>query len=275
MLESKRRAIIFISISLILALVAGYLFLQKVQDLNENLGDTTKIYVAKENIPSREIIKPDQVSVIEIPKKFLTKSHVTNPNDITNKVSIVPLSEGDMITKNLLRNFSNFTDENNRLITLYRNERVAFDQKLEDQDRVDIIVSHQFDGKPKTEIFMSDIPVAHASTSDGEFRGVSLEISKEEAPKLIHMQNYADSIRVLKANVGKREQSSSKEKSEDTKVEKPKEEAPEKKQPVEQQPVEQQADKPANAKTEGSPAEKQQETPAEKTDQQKVQGQGK
>lgn len=203
MLESKRRAIIFISISLILALIAGFMFLQKVNELNANLGGTTEVYIAKGEINSRTIITPEMVDTVDLPNKFVTETHVTDPRDITNKVSIVPLFEGDMITTNLLKPFSEVGDPDHRLIALFANERVSFDQELEDLDRVDIVVSQQFEGKPKTDIFMTDVHVFRVDKTKNEFRGVALEVSKEEAPKLIHMQNYADSIRVLKANVGK------------------------------------------------------------------------
>lgn len=202
MLESKRRAIIFISISLILAFIAGFMFLQKVNELNRNLGGTTAVYVAKSDIQSRTIITPEMVDTVELPNKFVTKAHVTDPKDITNRVSIVPLGEGDMITTNLLKPYSEIGDPNNRLIALFANERVSFDQELEGLDRVDIVVSQQFDGEPKTEIFMTDVHVFGVSGTKNEFKGVALEVSKEDAPRLIHMQNYADSIRVLKANVG-------------------------------------------------------------------------
>lgn len=47
MLESKRRAIIFFILSLLLALTAGLLVLKKVQAINDNLGTMVKVYVAK------------------------------------------------------------------------------------------------------------------------------------------------------------------------------------------------------------------------------------
>lgn len=203
MLESKRRAIIFISISLILALIAGFMFLQKFNELNANLGGTTKVYIAKSDINSRTLIKPDMVETVDLPNKFVTETHVKDPREITNKVSVVPLSEGDMLTTNLLKPFSEVGDPNHRLVALFANERVSFDQELEDLDQVDIIVSQQFEGKPQTEVFMTDVHVFRVDKTKNEFRGVALEVPKEDAPKLIHMQNYADSIRVLKANVGK------------------------------------------------------------------------
>jgi Flp pilus assembly protein CpaB len=258
MLESKRRAIIFITISLVLALVAGFMFLQKVKDLNAELGGMTKVYVAKENIASRAIIAPQQVETIDLPNKFVTSSHIVDPKDITNKVSVVPLSEGDMVTRNILKPVSDIANQNNRLVSLFGNEKISFDQELASLDRVDIVVSHQFEGKPITEIFMSDVSVAMVKTNKSKIQGVALEMSKEAAPKLIHMQNYADSIRVLKANVGKEQPVEKEEAAEEaTKAEAEKQKAAEeaaKKKPAEQKPAEQ---KPAEKKpAEQKPAEK-------------------
>lgn len=222
MLESKRKAIIFIVLSILLAVTAGFLVLKKVQALNTNLGTSVKIFVADKEIPSRSLITPDNVKTEEIPKKFLKDYHVTNVDDLVNKVSVVPLSAGDMITKNILKQASSVVDENNRLITLMQNERVYFDEPLEALDRVDIIVSHRFNDKEETKVFMEDVKVARvAKSKDKAFKGVMLEVSFEKAPELIHMQNYADSLRIIKANVGKQEkpQEGEAEKAEETKAE--------------------------------------------------------
>lgn len=205
MLESKRKAIIFIVLSVLLAVTAGFLVLKKVQALNTNLGTSVKIFVASKEISSRSLITPENVMTDEIPKKFLRDYHVTNVDDLVNKVSVVPLSEGDVITKNILKQASSVVDENNRMITLMQNERVFFDEPLEALDRVDIIVSHRFNGKEETTVFMKDVKVARTAKKDNKFKGVQLEVSIDKAPELIHMQNYADSLRVIKANVGKQE----------------------------------------------------------------------
>lgn len=77
MLESKKRAGIFLILSFLLASVAGNLVLQKVRDLNAELGGMTKIYVAKGDIPARTLIKESQITTMEIPNKFVNKAHVT------------------------------------------------------------------------------------------------------------------------------------------------------------------------------------------------------
>ena len=229
MLEAKRRAAVFFILAFILAAATGYMVLQKVKDLNSELGAMTKVYVAKADIPSRTVIQEKQVTVMELPNKFITESHITSFVDLKNQVSVVPLTQGDMITQNMIKPASNLQNENNRLVTLHRTDKVQFDQVIEALDRVDIIVSTNNNGKRSTRVFMKDVVVRFSQGSGDKFAGVAVEVTAEEAPELIHMQNYADHIRILKANVGQNslpieepEEQSKKEKAPETKaVEKP------------------------------------------------------
>ncbi|WP_316572846.1 SAF domain-containing protein [Neobacillus sp. YIM B06451] len=205
MLESKRRAIIFFVLALLLALIAGFLVLKKVQALNSDLGTMAEVFVAREDISSRTLITPNNIKKEEIPQKYLRSYHVVDVKELQNKVSVVPLSKGDIITKNVLKQSSAVVEENNRLITLMSSDRVFFDEPLEALDRVDIVVSHTFDSEEKTEIFMKDVKVARVAKRKNEFQGVQVEVPLEKAPELIHMQNYSDSVRIIKANVGKEE----------------------------------------------------------------------
>lgn len=250
MLESKRKAIIFITLSVLLAILAGVMFLQKVKALNNQLGDTTPVYVAKTEIPSREVIKPSQVKTIEIPNKYITDKHIVDKKELANRVSIIPLSPDDVITTSMLKEASTVRDQNNRLVTVMSSEKVSFDQQLELSDRVDIIISHKFEDKPKTELFMSDVLVSSVGTKNGNFKGVALEVSAEDAPKLIHMQNYADSVRILKANVGRTDSESEQKRSEESKTETPAPapKAPEKTPPAEPKPAAKPAPAPAPKK---------------------------
>ncbi|QRG68211.1 flagella basal body P-ring formation protein FlgA [Brevibacillus choshinensis] len=205
MLESKRRAIIFLALSLILAATAGFLFLKKIKDLNSQLGEMVDIYVASTDIASRSLISPDQIKTMQIPKKYADHSYVTDKLSLKNQVTVVPLSEGDIITKNIIKPAATVRDQNNRLVTVYASGNIVFDQQLEALDRVDIIVSHEVNGKPATEVFMKDVPVAMVAKTDDHFKGVALEMPFEQVPAFIHQQHYAEVMRILKANVGKGE----------------------------------------------------------------------
>ncbi|HEX5563325.1 MAG TPA: flp pilus assembly protein CpaB, partial [Sporosarcina sp.] len=146
MLEAKRRAAIFLLLAFILAAVTGYLVLEKVKELNAELGGMTSIYIAKGSIPSRSPIEASQVTKMDIPNKFVTDSHILSVDEFEHQVSIVPLNPGDIITKNMIKPVSNLQDANNRLVTMYRTDKIQFDQVLTALDRVDIIVSTNDNG---------------------------------------------------------------------------------------------------------------------------------
>lgn len=205
MLESKRRAIIFLALSFLLAALAGFLFLKKIKDMNAQLGEMVEIYEANVDIPSRALIQPDQLTTRQIPKKYADGSYVVDKMSLKNQVTVVPLSKGDIITKNILKPANMVRDQNNRLITVYASGNIMFDQELEALDRVDIIISTTKAGQPVTEVFMKDVPVAMVAKSDNKFKGVALELPFEDVPKFIHQQHYAELMRILKANVGKGE----------------------------------------------------------------------
>ena len=236
MLESKRRAIIFMLLSLSLAVLAGFLVLQKVKALNNDLGTVVSVYAANEDIASRQELKPSMITTKEIPKKYLEDYHITDVSDLENKVLVVPLSKGDVISKNILKQASVVMEENNRLISVMSDERVAFDESLEAMDRVDIIVSDKLEGnKAQTRIFMKDVKVARIAKKDNKFQGVQLEIPLDKAPELIHMQNYADSVRIIKSNVGQTTQvTGEEEETEPVVTEEPADEA----KPAETKPAE-------------------------------------
>ncbi|TFD99382.1 MULTISPECIES: SAF domain-containing protein [Jeotgalibacillus] len=251
MIESKRRALIFFIIAALFAAAAGYFTLQKVRELNSDLGTMVTVYVAGADIAARDVITPDSVAAESIPQKFVTSEHIQNPDELMNKVSVVPLSEGDVISKNMLKEASAVTEENNRLVTLMSSERVFFDEPLEPLDRVDIIVSNRTDEGNQTEIFMKDVKVARVASEEGNFSGVQVEISLDQTPELIHMQNYADSVRIIKANVGlanqevagtSQEAEEAPPEEEPAEAEQPAEEKAEEKPPAEEKKEEQKQD---------------------------------
>ncbi|QQE75765.1 flagella basal body P-ring formation protein FlgA [Brevibacillus composti] len=203
MRESKRRAIIFLSLSFLLALAAGFLVINKINEMNEQLGQMVDIYVANTDIASRSPISPEQVKARQIPKKFVDNSYITDKAALQGQVTVVPLSEGDIITKNMIKPTAQLREENNRLVTVYASDRIIFDQQLEALDRVDIIVSYEVNDQPVTEVFMVDVPVAMVSKTDTEFKGAALELPFDKVTAFIHQQHYVSTMRILKANVGK------------------------------------------------------------------------
>lgn len=207
MQDAKRRAIIFAVISLALALLAAILFMQRVSAVEAQLGNEVTVFVAKTDIQPRQPLKPDQFEVRPIPQKFVQQSMVTDLQSvgeyggIDQYVTIVPLKKGDVLSANLLKPAKEIgTSGDKRLVYVPAGDRIVFDQPLEAQDRADIIVSWGGnEGSNRTVIFDTDVLVVAASSNDGKFTGVWLEMTLEEAKRFIDAQNFAASIRLLKA----------------------------------------------------------------------------
>src|SRR5699024_6906218 len=183
----------------VLALVVGYLVYEKVKALNAELGGMTAIYVAKSEIPSRTPLKKSQLTVMEIPNKFVTESHITDLSKVANRVSVVPLSEGHFITENMNKPLSNLRNENHRLVSIHQKENVQFVQVIEALVRVDIIVSSD----EETQTFLTDVSVVYAQAREENFAGIAVELWRENAERLIHQLHYAEYIRMKKATADK------------------------------------------------------------------------
>ena len=78
MQDAKRRAIIFAVVSLVLAMLAGILFMQRVSAVEAQLGNEVTVYVAKSDIQPRQPLKPEQFEAVQVPQKFVQQSTVTN-----------------------------------------------------------------------------------------------------------------------------------------------------------------------------------------------------
>src|SRR5699024_11958577 len=134
--------------------------------------------------------------LIEIPNKYVTDAHILSLDQLEDQVSIIPLKEGDLITENILRPYTELTSDENRLVEiLSATENVHFDEEFDYLDRVDIIVSHGLnegeeneetneDDEPVTELFMSDVPVHKVFQGEEGQSGIAVEVNAEDAPRL-------------------------------------------------------------------------------------------
>ncbi|SFJ36441.1 hypothetical protein [Thermoflavimicrobium dichotomicum] len=207
--DTKRRAWLFLGLSLLLAAVAGYLFLQKVHAVNQTLGEKVKIYIAKKNIASYELLREEDFQGIEIPKQFVKGSAVIdlyaiqidqNTYPLHRLVSVVPMTQGELLTSHVLKPKGDVMSKEKRLVSLSRSERIGFDAPIDFHDQVDIVVSGKIgNSEPKTMVLMRNVPVKGIVKDEkGNVVAVGLEMTLPEAERLIHEQNFAISIRVLK-----------------------------------------------------------------------------
>ncbi len=206
MQDAKRRAILFLAIALMLSLVAGILFMQKVSAIDARLGNFETVYVAKDGVDVRKKLSPEDFEVVEIPNQYVPKSAVTDLNrielegrqyQIGDLVSIAPLQEGETLTTNILKPQMNLGSGDKRMVMIYRTDTVGFDDVFNYGDRVDIVYVGQ---NGKGQIYKHrEIPVVSLAKNDQAVTGLGLEMTLEQAADFVSLQNTAASIRILKA----------------------------------------------------------------------------
>jgi pilus assembly protein CpaB len=200
MQDAKRRAIIFTVISVILAGMAGILFLQEVNAVQGQLGGMRTVYVATRPINALTPLRPDFFEEKQIPEAYyetIKSSALQNINQVQGKVSVIDLKEGDLLTNNVLKMATDLTDPNHRLVQISSSERVGFDVPLTAQDKVDILVTVAKDDKNgTTTVEWKGVPVWQVADKQ---KAIWVELPLDDAAKLINYQNFATSIRVLKA----------------------------------------------------------------------------
>ncbi|TCW36613.1 hypothetical protein EDC32_10463 [Laceyella sacchari] len=206
MQDAKRRALLFLVVALLLSAIAGYMFLQKVSEVDETLGNFTTVYVANKSIAVREPLKPEDFEAVKVPEQYVQQSAITNLQGIklengvfpiTKLITVVQLQKGDLLTSNMLKSDTNLSSDTKRMVMLSRSEKVGFDDVFSYNDLVDIIVTMP---NTKSVVYMQKVPVvALAKDQQGNVTGIGLEMGLTEAADFVDKQVNAINIRVLKA----------------------------------------------------------------------------
>lgn len=200
MIDSKRKAIIFLTISFLLALVAAGVILVQINQAQEKLGKTVAVAAVKKDVKSYHGLTNRDIEWIQLPKASAQKGFITDEKDLEEVITVVDLKSGDLLTKNLVRK-KLAIPENERVVWLNATEIVLVDQKnVAPGDLVDIIVTTGKDEKMQTKRIFQNIYVVEVEEVDEEPPRVRISLPIEDAESLIHYQNSAKQIRVLRVN---------------------------------------------------------------------------
>ena len=194
MIDSKRKAIIFLTISFILAVVTAGVVLVQISQAQERLGETVEVASVSEDVPSNSAIDMKDIEWVKFPKNSAS-SFITDKSELEEVITLVDLKEGDLLTKNLVRKKLDIP-ANERVVWLNATDIVLEDQQVKVGDLVDIIVSRELERKVETKRLLSNIKVVERDKEGG----IKISLPLEQAEKLIHYQNFAKQIRVLVVN---------------------------------------------------------------------------
>lgn len=206
MISAKRKAFIFLTFAFLLAIVMGWFINSQVSQAKELMGQSVKVAVAKKDVSAYTEITPDMIDWLSIPKSSAVSSFLTSEKEMEDHLFIVNMKKGDLITRNLIRARVDIP-EGYRIVWLNPTENVIMDQEIFVGDKVDIIASYKSDneGKIETKRIMNNIDVIQSESTRGDDKnntGMAIKVSLtiQQAEQLIHMQNTADQIRILRVN---------------------------------------------------------------------------
>ncbi|MEH7392348.1 SAF domain-containing protein [Bacillus sp. JJ1503] len=233
MIDAKRKAIIFLTISFLLAIVAAGVILVQINQAQQKLGKTVAVATAAKDIKSYHEIKESDIEWIQMPQSSAYSSLIRSENEFKDAISVAEVKEGELLTKALVRKKLDIPI-NDRVVWLNATKIVLIDQDVAEGDLVDIIVSEEVNGSLQTKRQFQNVSVVQVEKQNEGPSKIKISLSVENAERIIHYQNSAVQIRVLLVN-----QASSGEKNEPDAVE---QKAPQKEQ-------EKASDKPPAAET--------------------------
>lgn len=260
MIDAKRKAMIFLVLAFILALITAWFITNQMSEAQQVLGQSVKVAVAKQDVPAYTEITSDMIEWMELPKSSDLSSLIRDEKNIVGNVSIVNLKKGDLFTANLVRSRVDIPSDH-RVVWLNPTENVIMDQQIAAGDHIDIIASYKTSDAIVTKRILANISVVQSeeiSKGEEEKSQVALKVSLPiaHAEQLIHMQNTAEQVRVLRVNQVQPEETENEGSQQQTNqqpAEQPKpqqtdqsnnEQQPNQEKPKEEQPKEQGQDKP-------------------------------
>lgn len=198
MLEAKRRIGLFLTLGVLLAMAAAWLTYGRVSAVEAQLGTRVPVYVAAQPIAAQVPLTSADLKIINIPKTFLQPDMVTDAQEFTGKVALIPLSPGQMLTRPMLTTRFVVPD-GYRVLRLYRSQTIYFDDNLLVGDRVDLMVTY-VDPADKlqtltTQVHLSSLPVVE---SDPKGAWVGILVRDRNADGVIQMENSAKQIELLR-----------------------------------------------------------------------------
>ncbi|RZT13013.1 Flp pilus assembly protein CpaB [Fictibacillus sp. BK138] len=204
MVDAKRKALIFLVVAFILAVVTAGVVLNEIRKAQQSLTETTKVAALENDMKSNEAITSSKIKWVEIPKNAAVSNFIQSEGDLKDQVVLTDMKEGDILTKNVLRSKIDIA-KGHRVVWLNPTENVLIDENVTEGDRVDIVVSMEEKNAMTTKRALKGIHVVEVD-DDVEIDKnktasvIKVSLSIEDAEKLIHYQNTAQQIRILRVN---------------------------------------------------------------------------
>jgi pilus assembly protein CpaB len=219
--KERRKGWMMTLVAAVIATLAGTMFFIYLNQLEAEIGLKQPVVVAAKAIPARALITPDMLKTVEMPIKYLPPSYILNPTDLLdgNTTALINIAPGEYIQQNMVSHNAGL-EPGKRAVSIAVDSVTSVGNSVRQGNFVDIIVSYiDKDGNYRTEVLLQNVKVLAVDTllpaqggtggqtylpagATGEVKlapttVATLELSPEEALKVVHAANFAEELRLM------------------------------------------------------------------------------
>jgi len=220
----NKNTITFILMSAVFGFGAVYIAKNWLDNSQQEVTeDQVSVVITTINIPTGTIIEAKHVSLAVFPKTIVPKKTLNNLEEVIGKVAKNQFYIGDVVRAERLANqgdgsyLASLISENMRAVTIRVNDVVGVAGFILPGNTVDILNTYQQDGRPTTEVILSQIKILAVDqrAASGEnkpqlVRAVTVEVDLAQAEILMSarrngylqlaLRNPTDNVEVLIAS---------------------------------------------------------------------------
>jgi pilus assembly protein CpaB len=206
-----RSKLIFI-LALIFGLLTALLLYKYLADTKEALENMeyVKIVVAAEDIPAKTKVMEKMLTFKKIPKEYQHPNEIINPEDVVNKILLVPVTAGESIMSNQVlgpeerkEGLAYIVPNGKRALSIPVDEVSGVAGLIKPGDHVDILATLEINDTPFTSVPLQNIEVLAVGKkiddSIGEpveYKTVTLAVTFTQAKRLM-MASQRGVIRLM------------------------------------------------------------------------------
>lgn len=219
--KERRKGWMMTLVAAVISTLAGTMFFIYLNQLEAEIGLKQPVVVAAKAIPARALITPDMLKTVEMPIKYLPPSYILNPTDLLdgNTTALINIAPGEYIQQNMVSHNAGL-EPGKRAVSIAVDSVTSVGNSVRQGNFVDIIVSYiDKDGNYRTEVLLQNVKVLAVDTllpAQGGTGGqtylpagvtgevklapttvATLELSPEEALKVVHAANFAEELRLM------------------------------------------------------------------------------
>lgn len=223
----QRRGLIFMIAATLLAILVFIGVIAYVQKVNSQVGPTTEVYIAKEDIEAFQPVELDKLETQEVPNRYITPQMVTSPDQVAGQKAATKITAGSFIQTDMVEPASSLTDGQREIAVMF-SEAAGVSGRVAPGDKVDVVASfakQRENDQGETAYKRADIPynisgiivhnahvvsvgqpvdpnaVVGAADQSGAEAGdvpVTFAVTVEEAGRLSYAESFAISMRIMR-----------------------------------------------------------------------------